>query len=450
VMGRPLLVKLHSLENDPTNVKHEGKRVHGENAVIGTGSNAWRISTQKRKGKKASNSSHDDWQADCDDWNSYTYFNGQSGNDYLKSYCGASEPYGDTVFFAGASFDSSAHYLRKVFEEAGRVEKFWLFQLADGRSRGMGIVQYQSVWEAQAAVELAFGRVVDGRELLVKIDDVGMLYRIESESSHWVVGGKGRGGGTGRWSNQQHNNDKGRGHALKATKGAGKHGSVWGRKNSNWRVQSENQKNSWMPDCSSNRIFFAGAPFNVGEAEIRTHFEKIGCVKSFTLFRLQDGRHRGMGKCSFVSSDVAAQALTWGIEIECHPLFLQEDMTQFASPDKGMSTWGQSAMVHGRARASRSTQYNQSSSSLKTKVQPRNSVFFSNVPFETTEKYLAGMFESAGEVRNFFLHMTPDGKSRGMGVVEYTTQAAAFRAYNHLHEVNVSGRLMNVDEYCPK
>lgn len=435
VGGRPLLVKLHSLEDDPTNVKSGGNRVHSGNAKIGTSICVGRTV----KGKKARNSSHGDWQAD-DNWNSYTHFNGQSGDDYQNSYYEAYEPYGDTVFFAGASFDSSAHYLRKVFEEAGRVEQFWLFHLADGRSRGMGVVQYHSAWEAQGAVKLAFGRVVDGRELFVKIDDVGMLDRMEGENGYWGVYGGDYGSSMGRWGNHQHNNDEGKVHNSKGIYGA------WSW-NGSQQVQIGNQKNSWRPDVSSNRIFFAGAPFNVSEAEIRAHFEEIGHVTSFTIFRLKDGRHRGMGKCSYASNDIAAQALKWGIEIEYRPLFLQEDTTQFSRPDQEVSTWGQSGIVQGRSRAAGSSQYDQSISSLKARVQPRNSVFFSNVPFEITEKYLVGMFESVGEVKNFFLYMTPDGKSRGRGVVEYTVQAAVFRAYKHLHEANVGGRLLILEEY---
>lgn len=80
-------------------------------------------------------------------------------------------------------------------------------------------------------------------------------------------------------------------------------------------------------------------------------------------------------------------------------------------------------------------------------IDPKKSVFFSNVPFKTTETHLRGLFESVGSVKRLNLYTTPDGKSRGMGVVEYNTQKAAIRAYNDLHKKMVSGRYINVEEY---
>jgi len=80
---------------------------------------------------------------------------------------------------------------------------------------------------------------------------------------------------------------------------------------------------------------------------------------------------------------------------------------------------------------------------------PNKCVFFSNVPFETTESYLRSVFERAGVVKNIKLFTDSSGKSRGMGVVEYTAAQAAQRAYYELHEQKVSGRLMIVDTYDP-
>merc|ERR1719346_342127 len=52
-------------------------------------------------------------------------------------------------------------------------------------------------------------------------------------------------------------------------------------------------------------------------------------------------------------------------------------------------------------------------------VDPAKAVFFANVPFGTTESFLRGKFETVGPVKNIKLFTTSDGRSRGMGVVEY-------------------------------
>ncbi|CAK0821369.1 unnamed protein product, partial [Prorocentrum cordatum] len=78
-------------------------------------------------------------------------------------------------------------------------------------------------------------------------------------------------------------------------------------------------------------------------------------------------------------------------------------------------------------------------------VDPNRSVFFRNVPFETTEKFLRDRFERVGEIKTFMLFTTPDGKSKGMGVVEFGSASEAERAYNEIHNTSVSGRPITVD-----
>lgn len=192
-------------------------------------------------------------------------------------------------------------------------------------------------------------------------------------------------------------------------------------------------------------------------------------MRSFTVFWLNDGRHRGMGVCTYATSDIAEAALNQGITIEGRPLFLQEDVSQYSHEEipqgKGKGKGGHQALPYGTSEsssyggknnkglASRSTSYQQDydmyGSNTNISVDPSKAVFFANVPFEVTETFLKGKFDQVGPVKSLVCFTTPDGKSRGMGVVEYTSQAGAMRAYNQLHEMVVCGRTMIVDEYRP-
>lgn len=88
---------------------------------------------------------------------------------------------GHSVFFANASFSSTAPFLRRRFQECGNVKHFWLFTLPDGRSRGMGVVEYQTPREARYAITVMHDRVIDGRALLVKEDAVGLFHQRTSK-----------------------------------------------------------------------------------------------------------------------------------------------------------------------------------------------------------------------------------------------------------------------------
>eukprot|EP00972_Heterocapsa_arctica_P055143 8134035-Heterocapsa_arctica.AAC.1 len=58
-------------------------------------------------------------------------------------------------------------------------------------------------------------------------------------------------------------------------------------------------------------------------------FSPYGEIRSLGLFRLEDGRSRGMGVCTFVTSEEAGEALRGGIVIEGNPVFMQEDVSQY-------------------------------------------------------------------------------------------------------------------------
>jgi hypothetical protein len=185
-------------------------------------------------------------------------------------------------------------------------------------------------------------------------------------------------------------------------------------------------------------------------------------VRSFTVFWLNDGRHRGMGVCTYATSDIAERALNQGITIEGRPLFLQEDVSQYSQEDvpKGKGK-GQQALPYGTSESSsyggkkggsRSASYqdyDMHGSTPNINVDPNKAVFFANVPFEVTETFLKSKFEQMGHVKFLVCFTTPEGKSRGMGVVEYSSVNNATKAYEQLHETMVCGRTMIVDEYRP-
>jgi len=293
---------------------------------------------------------------------------------------------GYTVFFAGASFDTTSGHLRKLFQEAGRITQFWLFQLPDGRSRGMGVVQYATFDEAQYSIELMHTRMVDGRSIMVKIDDVGAL---ASEGQGFYAGGGGKG-----WAG-------GKGGHLEP---------MW-----------------------TNRVFFAGAPFHCNEGTLRSYFAAFGTIRSFTVFWLNDGRHRGMGVCTYSSNEEAGYALNEGIEVEGRPLFLQEDASQYGAEGGPVKGKGKQASLHEASASSsygtgkdkkagaRSNPADQNYDSYSAglygvDVDPKKAVFFANAAFETTETHLKSKFEIVGKVKHLILFMTPDGKSRGKGI----------------------------------
>eukprot|EP00411_Alexandrium_monilatum_P109656 CAMPEP_0175689468 /NCGR_PEP_ID=MMETSP0097-20121207/29399_1 /TAXON_ID=311494 /ORGANISM="Alexandrium monilatum, Strain CCMP3105" /LENGTH=655 /DNA_ID=CAMNT_0016996491 /DNA_START=20 /DNA_END=1987 /DNA_ORIENTATION=+ len=334
---------------------------------------------------------------------------------------------GRTVFFGGVSSETTGDHLLAQFRTVGRVQAFWLFTMPEGWSRGMGLVQYQTAREAWAAVHDLSGAIVDGREMIVVMDQVGVMNDPDRSGSNGVAG-------------------KGRSSARAVSSGPS-----WSR----WEQQAA--------PCETNRVFFAGAPFDMPEGVLRAHFEEYGPLRSLTVFRLRDGRSRGMGICTFVSSKVAGEVLDGGIQINGWALFLQEDTSQFSFmgtsgpsvPSRGRAPDDEhppyslgAARTHGTGKGPRSSPYGGSGPMLDG-VNSRKSVFFANASFQTPESAIHEHFEEIGRIRSLTLFRTPEGRSRGMGVVEYMNAASAMRAYYNLHGVALDGRPLVVDEHRP-
>jgi len=355
----------------------------------------------------------------------YSYSSGHN-LEYNSGHGGAGD--GRTIFFGGASYDSSAGYLQSHFGQVGRVTDFWLFQWPDGRSKGMGLAQYQTVAEARRAIRELSGVAVDGREVLVFMDEVGALQQHDS---------KGR---AGRMPNSSR---------PSGIKGDGGHigkGAVKGGKGK-------------LP-AMSNRIFFSGAPFESLEISLRSHFEEWGPIQSFTLFRLQDGRSRGMGLCTYINANMAMMALNGGVVVDGWELYLQEHVPASQSLQEGgldtlqTQPWSSSVGYGPSPRhrgGTRPAPYVDGVGGIDVPwdIDPERSVFFARVPRSFGRDAIRRKFLCAGEIKSFTLFEMPGGISRGMGVVEYFSFAAAMRAYTYLHDEVMGDRQMLVDEYCP-
>ncbi|CAK0885388.1 unnamed protein product [Prorocentrum cordatum] len=341
-------------------------------------------------------------------------------------------------FFAGASFDSTADELRSKFQELGPVVQFWLFSDWNGNSRGMGVAQYRTARQANKAVEHFSGMEVGGRKLYVKIDDQGHLQQ---------AGEKGK-GGKGEWSG-----------GWEAGKGGDSYSGWKGGKNGGWKGGWEGEhgggkgakgpiggakgfeysaKGGDWNNQQSARVFFSGAPFKVPPAAVQEHFAVFGEVRSLRMFKRSDGASRGMGVCIYQSASAAEEAINYGITIEGRSLFLGWDTS---SGPEGKGDWSSGPIGGGKGGKGWDEDTDHPD------VDPNKSVLFKNVPFETAEKFLREKFGNVGSIKSFTLFTTPDGRSRGMGVVEYFTATAAERAYNEIHDMNVSGRQMHVDYY---
>jgi RNA recognition motif-containing protein len=73
-------------------------------------------------------------------------------------------------------------------------------------------------------------------------------------------------------------------------------------------------------------------------------------------------------------------------------------------------------------------------------------VFVGSLNFKTSWQTLKDHMRTAGEVVRADIFQTPDGRSKGCGVVEYAVLSEAQKAIKQLHGTRLDGREINVRE----
>ncbi|KAJ1607270.1 putative Gbp1/Gbp2p-like single stranded G-strand telomeric DNA-binding protein [Cryptosporidium canis] len=77
---------------------------------------------------------------------------------------------GKQVFVTNLAWKTNQEDLAKAFNEVGPLESCEVFYFEDGRSRGIATIVFTDPKHAQLAVEKLNDREIDGREILVRID----------------------------------------------------------------------------------------------------------------------------------------------------------------------------------------------------------------------------------------------------------------------------------------
>lgn len=188
------------------------------------------------------------------------------------------------IFFGNVPFDVTDAQLEQLFRSIGPITDLHLMRTADGKSRGMGHVTYQTPELAALAIQQLLDRDVGGRPILVKED--------RSTAPHPAVPAAPVPMGPVR-------------SATPVTRGP--------------------PPNEAM--ATSSRVFFSNVPYTVSEAELLSLFRQVGSVLELNLFQNELGRSRGMGHCLFQSPQEAQLAIQElrDVDVGGRPIWIAED-----------------------------------------------------------------------------------------------------------------------------
>ncbi|KXZ44215.1 hypothetical protein GPECTOR_71g576 [Gonium pectorale] len=189
---------------------------------------------------------------------------------------------GKRCFVGNLAWKTSWQDLKDKFREAGNVVYTNVMRDDDGRSKGWGIVEFETPEEALHAIQSLNGAELGGRRILVREDredrDVKQADGAAPEAPRAPRGGR---GGARAASNGGRGAGRGRGAAP--AEGTG--------------------------ESSGLQIVVQGIPWAYTWRELKDMFAEIGGVDRADVVTGYDGRSRGYGTVKFTTKEAAEAAV---------------------------------------------------------------------------------------------------------------------------------------------
>mmetsp|Transcript_16184 Transcript_16184/g.33000 ORF Transcript_16184/g.33000 Transcript_16184/m.33000 type:complete len:270 (+) Transcript_16184:51-860(+) len=187
---------------------------------------------------------------------------------------------------------------------------------------------------------------------------------------------------------------------------------------------------------SSCRVFVGNLAWGVTWKELKDHFKTTGLyVAHADVLTLPDGRSKGCGIVELSNpADAAAVVARLNNSVLLgRQIFVREDRE---SGNRGGGGFQQQQQLQ--------PQQQQQAGAVPSNLSCR--VYVGNLAWEVNVEDLKAHLGQAGVVNFAEVMYMPDGRSKGCGIVEFSTAAEAQNAMATLHNTELKGRLMFVRE----
>lgn len=287
------------------------------------------------------------------------------------------------VYVGNLSWDVSWQDLKDHMRSAGEVSFAEVMQEPDGRSKGCGVVEFESSEEAKAAIDTLNDSELKGRMVFVRED---------RET------GRGGGGGGGHRA----------GGGFRGRGGGGGGGGG---------------------DGTSTSVYVGNLAYETSWQDLKDHMRQAGNVDQANILQSEDGRSKGCGIVVYQHPRDVARAIRELQTSVLHgrPIFVREDREQ-----------GGRRGGAGGGRGHRNT--HQQHAEVSSGCQ----LFVGNLSWDTNPEELQEHFGQCGNVENVNVIEGHDGRRKGFGTVCFSNEEDAAKAIETLHGVELDGRQLQV------
>jgi RNA recognition motif-containing protein len=304
---------------------------------------------------------------------------------------------GNRIYVGNLAWDVTWQQLKDTFASVAPVAHADVLTDATGRSKGCGIVEFQSAQGASAAIEQFNNMELNGRPMFVRED---------REAEHGVK----------------------------------------------MNVRSASASDP------SNKVYVSNLSWDVNWTDLKDHFKKVGgsanSVIRADVITESTGRSKGCGVVEFASPELAQKAIQLlnNSVLRGRPVFVREDRDH-RSDDNGnaplafatKSNYGR--LDEDRALPSeRAPKHGDHPQVGHRSLAGAAKVYVGNLDWGIGWQTLKDYFKQAGTVNHAEVVTDHTGKSRGFGIVEMASPEDAQNAISMLGNSTLSGRQIIVRE----
>lgn len=365
------------------------------------------------------------------------------------------------VYVSNLTYDCSWQELKDHFKKIGRVERTDIIVDNDGKSKGCGIVEYSNSKIAGKAIIELNGTELKGRTIHVREDresvEPAVPARIYVSNLAYETSWQDlkdhfkKVGFVSRADVMMDDNGKSKGYGVVEftdTSSAQKaivelNNTLIGGREIFVRIDRDCAASSKIKGTGYTKLFVGNLSFDVAWQDLKDHFKQAGFVTRADVVLDNDGKSKGYGIVEFgntIEANYAIETLN-GSDLNGRTIVVRVDREE-----------KQAVFAVDSNHAS---SYRVLELTPKSPQKPKplinipvfgNKVFVGNLSFDVTWQDLKDYFKTVGSVVRADVATDSGGKSKGHGIVEFTTSDDACEVASQLNNTYLNGRQIYVRE----
>eukprot|EP00052_Salpingoeca_macrocollata_P001055 m.23600 g.23600 ORF g.23600 m.23600 type:complete len:219 (-) comp11071_c0_seq2:39-695(-) len=195
--------------------------------------------------------------------------------------------------------------------------------------------------------------------------------------------------------------------------------------------------------AGGNKLFVGNLSWDTTDEGLKNHFAEAKDVVSAAVMR-HDGRSRGWGLVEFSSAAAAEAAINKlnGTTLDGRPILVKVDAPRPAREAREPREPRANPAQERAPRPPRVPRQPREDDNNNLEVARR--CYVGNLSWRTSWQDLKDHFATIGPVVFTDVIKSPDGRSKGFGIVEFEKREDAVRAINEMNETELGGRQIYV------